>query len=322
MRRRLAKALGSGAVFVVYTLGAVVCWPVILYSCLVYKSKEPTPSTPRPDPDPLPTQRIDIQVKWQPEINYAEDCYFLTRLPLELRQLVYEYALGGRRIRIYVTDNRESTRRIVRSRLNVVPFPPPMPWRPQEKLGLPLSLLLVCRQIYLEAHPIILRTNSFDVLPYEFGLISRCGLGQTIALPHIRRLTVRYWLYALRPLSVFTTDLNGMFEQIALMRCLTHLTFQFCELENFSPGQPNSRVEYEPLGVLDSVWGQSLLAIRHLKLQKLRIEFAYREDRVSAPPPEAAKWKELEGRLNDMMVGEGRDDAYGQFMQAKANIGL
>ncbi|KAJ7794793.1 hypothetical protein B0H14DRAFT_2922294 [Mycena olivaceomarginata] len=144
-----------------------------------------------PDPLPLPTPRIDIQhlpVKEQPQ-----NCYLLSKLPLELRQCIFEQVLGGRLINLLVVDGPSKRRRMVWSRCYVLvdnlahARTRNIPAAAADQLS--PALLRSCRQIYTEALPILHQRNTFSFCASQLEVLVRCGLGE-YCLPDIRSIYV------------------------------------------------------------------------------------------------------------------------------------
>ncbi|MCJ1471271.1 hypothetical protein MMC07_009919 [Pseudocyphellaria aurata] len=105
--------------------------------------------------------------------NYAPnlECALLSRLPFELRLKIYTYVLGGNVWHIYQVPRRRTHKR------RHMPSVEHEDWRlgccltiqrPSTNyfgplLSLDIALLQTCRQIYLEAIPVLYTTNIFDI---------------------------------------------------------------------------------------------------------------------------------------------------------------
>ncbi|KAJ7062099.1 hypothetical protein C8F01DRAFT_1136390 [Mycena amicta] len=324
MKSSLGKALAGCGRSAGYTLATILCFPFLLYSSCTGYSLVGHFGHRCGEPKPLPSRRIDVRSK--KHAAQPNTCSFLHKLPLELRRCVYEEALGGRRILLFISnESDDSGRRRIRARTtsmllgreDIVSLVLRLPGQYHP---IAIALLRGCRQIYAEAHEILLQSNVFDVFPDELDPIVRCGLGTNIALPHIRSLRVHYWYNFYLPGShgvfcpITTADseypqTTRMFKHIAAMPALTNLTFYFVRLHE--PDFPEE-VEYKPEEMLDSPWARRLLGtIRNPKLQKVAMNFSflYREN------AEGAQWKDLERTVNEMMVGDGAEERYRQFLR-------
>lgn len=116
---------------------------------------------------PLPRRRnsLSADVAPAPQLN----CDLLSRLPLELREEIYGYVLGGTVIHLV-----QIPRRIVHSRCRL-PHPSDGLRSCRPAIQTPLdpclgsvasanvALLKTCRQIYCEASKILYAVNTFDV---------------------------------------------------------------------------------------------------------------------------------------------------------------
>ncbi|KAJ7262043.1 hypothetical protein C8J57DRAFT_1336055, partial [Mycena rebaudengoi] len=163
-------------------LALLLCGPCFLcLKLLGFRWKKPNKcgwveEIPLPDPDPLPTDRIDIgQTKITPQ---AEACHLLS-LPLELRQLIFETALGLRVLSLWLDADPayDYQRLLVRVKRDSV---------------LPVALLRTCRQVYLEALPILHQRNTFRLDTESAPGIILGGLG-LYSLPNIRSVEVEFY---------------------------------------------------------------------------------------------------------------------------------
>ncbi|KAJ7062106.1 hypothetical protein C8F01DRAFT_1251922 [Mycena amicta] len=326
-RVRTAFLIAAGRVRA--TIVLIFCFPVL--HC--FGSLNPRRARPQPlqleAPKPLPEKRIDIRSR--PQAVQPASCRFLHDLPLELRRSIYEEALGRRQVRLFISESRDAKdakkrRQFVGSRSFAQdtpqyanrrkPVPTPTPPTPTS-IPLSIALLRVCRQIYVEAHQILCENNIFDVYSYELDRIMSCGLGESIARPYIRKLRVHYWYQTYAPRVLFDSEVpTTPFKQIAAMPGLTHLAFQFVELGGYTLGAPRPGSEYDPNEVLDSFWGRRLLGIHIPNLQHLEMTFYYRElPEEGVYPPEYPKWRVVERKFNELMVGEGAEERCQQFLK-------
>ncbi|KAF7295873.1 hypothetical protein HMN09_01130800 [Mycena chlorophos] len=161
----------------------------------------------RYDPKPLPTgwRRRDIasaRVRWATQ---PDNSLFFS-LPRELRELVYEQALGGRRIRLFVDPRRLQDNSGTEIRRCVLSFANPrgevdhairldrdddilLPSTKRDPVS--ISLLRVCRQVYQEAHLVVWKQNTFCVDAANMRTTLLASLG-AFALPHIQALCLYY----------------------------------------------------------------------------------------------------------------------------------
>ncbi|KAJ7794763.1 hypothetical protein B0H14DRAFT_2922167 [Mycena olivaceomarginata] len=102
-----------------------------------------------------------LPVKEQPQ-----SCYLLSRLPLELRQCIFEQVLSGRLIDLHVVDAA------------------PRDVAPAVASKLSPALLHSCHQIYAEALPILHQCNTFSFYALQLKVLVCCRLGE-YCLPDI-----------------------------------------------------------------------------------------------------------------------------------------
>ncbi|KAJ7765698.1 hypothetical protein B0H16DRAFT_1794777 [Mycena metata] len=195
---------------------------------------------PQPDPPPLPTERIDIRKQLPKE----QTCRLLS-LPLELRLYIYDYALGGRLIRLVVVPSKRHKHEVVRAKCY------PLVDDPQEAIHLEgitpmenihVALLRSCRRVYSEGLPILCGRNTFHVDVHELDIVMRAGFGKH-RLPDIRNIYLHGHHYA--PTS--------------------H------RLPHSSHGE--SRCQHPSGPTHDVAWGVVFTLLRHMRLASFVFEF-------------------------------------------------
>ncbi|KAJ7690894.1 hypothetical protein B0H17DRAFT_1134163 [Mycena rosella] len=202
----------------------------IICPCLCNVSqRRPRPRQYTPSPGPARPKQY-IEIPGTPQAEQPPNCHLL-KLPLELRQRIYELALGGRVIGLKrvrsapkpataVSDvSSESSDYVVQSTCYEISDSP----NGSSNIfgvteGIPTALLLSCRQVYFEALPILHRYSTLN---------------------------------SVRP------QWTAVFALLRQMR-LQSLTFEFQDrLEG---------TELDPAGaVLDSPWARGVLGIRNLR---------------------------------------------------------
>ena len=135
-------------------------------------------------PSPLPTSRKDLS-QTSLSINSQMSCPLFTYLPLEIRQRIYVYVLGGSIIHL-----THISKRIVSHRLSLtdhqindeepptgkipLQMPPTLDWqgmwderhcipRGDQASSTVLSLLQTCHAVYKEASPVLYNSNTFSM---------------------------------------------------------------------------------------------------------------------------------------------------------------
>ncbi|KAJ7114127.1 hypothetical protein C8R44DRAFT_984662 [Mycena epipterygia] len=241
-----------------------------------------------PYPSPLSTIRIDIG-RDQPPIEQPRTCHLL-HLPAELRDLILEMAVGNRLVHLDMVPNQEIDALIMQSTCYA---PSEEPDTPNPLLiaadKIPVALLLSCRQVYLEALPIMHQRNTFYFYLKDFQSTIQCSLGE-YCLPNIRLhdrgvQTIMPWEHA--------------FLTLQQMR-LTALTLEFSRGLHWTKLQPN-------IFSVDNAchWCRSLLAIRGLR--NLDIFSRYRNPYGPGHP----MYREtVIQTLHELMIGLEADEKY------------
>ncbi|KAJ7656663.1 hypothetical protein B0H17DRAFT_1146099 [Mycena rosella] len=237
----------------------------IICPCLCNVSqRRPRPRQYTPSPGPARPKQY-IEIPGTPQAEQPPNCHLL-KLPLELRQRIYELALGGRVIGLKrvrsapkpataVSDvSSESSDYVVQSTCYEISDSP----NGSSNIfgvteGIPTALLLSCRQVYFEALPILHRCNTFHAQVGEFEEVLLAALGRHY-LPDIRNI---YLCYSYSTLNSVRPQWTAVFALLRQMR-LQSLTFEFQDrLEG---------TELDPAGaVLDSPWARGVLGIRNLR---------------------------------------------------------
>ncbi|KAJ7780174.1 hypothetical protein DFH07DRAFT_794067 [Mycena maculata] len=246
-----------------------------------------------PYPCPLPTDRIDIcQNK---PVEQLPACHFL-HLPAELRYLIFEMAVGHRFVHLQLEPNRCINELVVRATCYM---PSEDPHRPNSMLvpadNIPVALLLSCRQVYLEALPIMHQKNTYHFHLEDFHPAIQYGLGQ-YCLPNIRSI----YLYHSYPERPRTRSWDPTFRILQQMR-LDALTLEF-EILEWTELHPRTFS-------VDSAWCRSLLAIRGLRI----LDIFFR----SGNPPDRPMYREtVVQTLRELMIGAEADVKYKALMLA------
>ncbi|KAJ7254812.1 hypothetical protein C8J57DRAFT_1236544 [Mycena rebaudengoi] len=147
----------------------------------------------RPRPRPLPKKRIDIHRKRKAQ--QPQDCHFCSNLPPEVRELIYIAALGGRWIRMkrrMVEISRGYFESVIQSpgpRSGRPPTGQRNPQSPPLSDSISVALLSTCRQVYVEALPIMHCRNTFHFEAVDFACLFRASLG-SYSLPDIRSISI------------------------------------------------------------------------------------------------------------------------------------
>ncbi|KAJ6554210.1 hypothetical protein B0H19DRAFT_1293719 [Mycena capillaripes] len=289
------KFLGLGLVF--------SCLPriAILLCCGGCKTCAARPPPELHNPPPLPERHIDIGQKRL--TKQSQGCTLLLELPLEIRECIYEAALGGRWIsmKLGVTEaSREKGHFVVQSTIyqpiddsdELHSLPVDDKWArrkpelPPSGEGIPIALLLTCRQVYLEALPIMHRRNTFYFQADQFAPIVLSSLG-LYCLPNIRSISIVHYVDI--PNENNTVPWESVFALIREMR-LESLEFGFAGLT------------YKISEIRDASWIHSewVHGILFNKKGLRRFRFFVRDrDRASS-------W--IDRSFRQMLFGHGADD--------------
>ncbi|KAJ6567092.1 hypothetical protein B0H19DRAFT_1374410 [Mycena capillaripes] len=245
-------------------------------------------------PPPLPSTRVDISER--PLSQQPAECTLL-RLPPELREYIYEHALGGRLISLFASRAHRG-HNIVRSTYYELPDDLysgliRIALAPTDRIF--IALLLSCRQVYLEALPIMHRRNTFHFLVHEFEVIVLSALGgycladiQSVYLSHNYR-------------TMYVPPWATVFPLLHRMR-LRDLTFEFdfrrLEWTEITPQRD----------VFNTAWGRSVLGVRNLRAFGL---FFKNGDPLEYPVYRT----NIAERFRQLMVEPGADERYWDFLE-------
>ncbi|KAJ7261859.1 hypothetical protein C8J57DRAFT_459234 [Mycena rebaudengoi] len=235
------------------------------------------------DPRPLPIKRIDVR---QNQITAQPPRCHLLRLPAELRELIFEMALGRRVLNIVLVPLLPHSRRVIRTKC----------YRSVEEINtdtavdgsgaladrLPVTFLRSCRQVYLEALPILHQSNTFyctvnDFMPAMLGALGEHSF-KDIRKVHLTQCSLRLWPW------------RSVFPVLARM-ALRSLTLEFQEAE-----WTNSLYSEPPYFSLDSQWCRDLLSIRKLE----RFEMIFKDPFGAEDPVDREAFKR---QLCELMLG-------------------
>ncbi|KAJ7131388.1 hypothetical protein C8R44DRAFT_57087 [Mycena epipterygia] len=237
----------------------------------------------------LPTNRIDIGRG--PLAEQSAHCR-LFLLPLEVRQCIYEAALGGRVICLKLVASRVQSTcyEAVEGGPNTLDVPAD---------AIPAALLLSCRQVFLEALPILHRRNVFHITVHELQFVVFAGLGRH-CLPDIRSI---YLCHSYRLNTTYVPPWAAVFDLLQQMR-LDSLAFEF-EVEKLQG------TELDPgRSLLDSAWGSRVVHIRNLR----RFEFFLKD----GDPPQYPLYRiNAVQRLQELMIGTEADTRYKMLLEER-----
>ncbi|KAJ6606080.1 hypothetical protein DFH09DRAFT_1119244 [Mycena vulgaris] len=279
-------------------------WDWLLTVCTLRRHKPHVgcPDFPVAPPPRLPTDRIDIR-----QLSLEEQppsCLFL-RLPPELRQCIYELLLGGRVVHLKLgLIWPEGRRYVVRSELyeavdDVADGPNELDF-PTERIS--TALLLSCRQVYLEALPILHQHNTFYIRALDLEKIFFGALGP-YCLPEIRSLYL-YDIY--HSDSSFDTPLWGAAFALLQQMCLDSLVFEFKRIKMWEHLQ-------SPASVLDSVWGRRIVQLRNLRQFEVFFTGKGKPDPLMQTTNVAQRLQDL----RNLMVGPGSEERYRLWLEDK-----
>ncbi|KAF7375274.1 hypothetical protein MSAN_00414200 [Mycena sanguinolenta] len=263
------------------------------------------PSPPRVNMTPLPMSRIDIHDK--PLAEQPQSCLLLD-LPLELRECIYDAALCGRWIRIKAEEKQN---RLVSRWSWFDPFGNAEDideagdtdsLKSDPTAEIPISLLLTCRQVHIEALPILYQRTTFCFPALNFDSLFDASLGR-YSLLNIRRLSI-YVPYMYGGSYDFDDQSTWptVFPLIHKMPHLESLALDFGKTIFTASGFfADSEVK------MHTVWAHAVLSIRGLRHFRLSIKF------VEGVSPE--REREIEQRFQRLMVGPGADERYQAFLE-------
>nr|GAT51809.1 predicted protein [Mycena chlorophos] len=270
-------------------------------------------------PKPFPSKRIDIRSR--PHATQPDTCFFLRKLPLELRLAIYEELFGGRHVRMLLIENPEKKRMVVKSTSHISE-------RQISHLlpnALGTSLLRVCRQVYLEAHETLLSSNTFHISALQMGVVSSCGLGTRVGMPYIRHLNLFHVYRVARPTGLVeafndqaaASLIRDATAQISTLNRLTHLTITFTEVWTYDTDDPAAnREDCEPDQLLNTSWGRLVVGIRLPTLVKVQMKILRQRYMAPIRRHGSDTWqRSLDERITGLMVGDGAQERYQRFLE-------
>ncbi|KAJ7765707.1 hypothetical protein B0H16DRAFT_399892 [Mycena metata] len=242
------------------------------------KPQTDPPPARQPNPPPLPTDRIDIQQL--PAAAQSQSLLF--KLPLELRELIYDKVLAGRLVRLQLVTSKLHEHSVVQCTC----YTPTddLEEYPAQRIFLadPISpaLLRSCRAVYNEAFPILHQRNTFQLWASQLNTVVGSVLGN-YCLSNIRSVNLQY-------------DYTPPFDMFALLHQmrLDRLAFRL----QGPPLQGGNSV------ALESAWGRGLLELR--KLRRLELWIQHRGDE-----------KELGKKFRQLMIGPQAEENYRAFLE-------
>ncbi|KAJ7036540.1 hypothetical protein C8F04DRAFT_472319 [Mycena alexandri] len=244
-----------------------------------------------PYPSPLPTKRIDIGQRRA--IEQPASCRLL-HLPVELRRIIFEFAVGNRLVRMEMVPNERLDALMIQTtcyRPSDVPDVRNNLLAPADRI--PIALLFVCRSVYREVLPIIHQRNTFYFDVEDFQPALQAALGQ-YCLKDIRSLYL-YHSYPNRPLMRRWDSAFATLQQLHLETL--NLEFEILEWTEVHPHTFS----------VDNAWCRGLLAIR--KLRSLSIFFR------NGNPADCPRHREaVTQTLHDLMIGPGADERYNDLL--------
>nr|GAT49454.1 predicted protein [Mycena chlorophos] len=293
----LCKRVVDMAVAIAIAVSLVITSPIILYTFITGQWRDMLRRPPSyTQPTPLSTNRIDLSMR---PCTAQSDSLFLS-LPRELRDCVYEEALGGRRVWMKVVPDHPNRRRYISS--YAVPREEG-DIRPDlgELDPLCVALLRSCRQIYRESHSVLFSHNTFV---FDSGTsledCIRAALGEW-SLPVLRSVCINHpnRLFPKQRAFFDHPELTS-FDLLKRMKRLRRLDFQFNGMSSRKslPVSP-----YDPREVEKSAWGQ--LVCELFFLEELRMIFTLNREMVDTSVWDP-RWNELERGLLAQIVSKRR----------------
>jgi len=215
---------------------------------------------------------------------------FLTKLPLELRQKIYRYALGDQLIHILLTPRRIShitCAGLTPTDLERACCPSVLHRGITQPTTIPhseinASLLRTCRQIYSEALPLFYSTNAFDFDDLSaFNIFAATIPGPGLAV--IKTLHLN-WYTTFPPLqsSATVSPENAPYDDSTYLRFWRTVAQQMPALREFRFGI-SDRWGVARFDVGDP-WTRPVKEVRGLKVFELRVV-------RSSPDPSSWTWR-------------------------------
>ncbi|KAJ6567094.1 hypothetical protein B0H19DRAFT_1258248 [Mycena capillaripes] len=272
-------------------IGCLICFGGRRGTCVRHHPPQRYPRHPSSPPKP----RIDI--RRLPQAEQPQSCRLL-RLPLEVRQCIYEQVLGGRIVYLHFI----AFYKVRAACYQPVDYPSVNPQKLDVLVDpLDTTLLRCCRKLYVEAQPILLQRNIFYFPVHQLEMIVLTGLG-THCLPDIRSV----YLYHNYRSTQFVPPWAAVFPLLQRMH-FTHLMFEF-KLDTRIPLIQwfNSYID-----ILEGTWAQGVLGIRNL------YQFGLFFKDGDGPAEDLVCRKHIAEELRHLMVGTGADERYRNFLEKR-----
>ncbi|KAJ7490984.1 hypothetical protein FB451DRAFT_1221600 [Mycena latifolia] len=288
-------------VLVLWGFGILLCC-LLPFLHSIYNHRRRSLRRHRPlNPPPLPLHRIDIRRR--PLGKQPLTCHFL-KLPPELRQCIYAMALGGRVVALRLVASASRIKSMCHEPADDADNGPTRLDVPAEKI--PIALLFACRQVYLEALPVLHQRNTFHFQVDEFKVVLLAALGR-YCLPDIRSI---YLCHTYRSFGV--PNWSKVFEllrQMGLHSLIFEFTARADEWKNLERDLQLDR------SVPDGWWSAGVVKIRNLR----RLEVFFKDYSLEpAEPRHLASYTENVGeRLRDLMIGTRGEERYRTLLEER-----
>ncbi|KAJ7490979.1 hypothetical protein FB451DRAFT_1221588 [Mycena latifolia] len=285
----VALILGPPLCFVV-----LCCLPFHLYDIYNRRRRSPRQHRPPLNPPPLPLHRIDIRRRRLGKQPLT--CHFL-KLPPELRQCIYAVALGGRVVALRLVASASRIKSTCHEPAGYAGNGPTRLDVPAEKI--PIALLFSCRQVYLEALPVLHQHNTFHFQVDEFEVVFLAALGR-YCLPDIRSV------YLCRTYHSFgVPKWSSVFELLQRMG-LHSLIFEFTARAD----------EWKNLE-RDLQLDRSCRVVKIRNLHRLEVFFKDYSLEPAEPRHLASYTENVGERLRDLMIGARGDERYRTLLEER-----
>ncbi|KAJ6521641.1 hypothetical protein DFH09DRAFT_1424725 [Mycena vulgaris] len=194
-----------------------------------------------------PKQRVKIRQRRLSKQPHSR----LMNHPLELRRLIYDYALGGYWVDLRLGSSPDETHYVADSTCyELLEFPEGLPPL-LHPIAIPTALLQACRQLYFKALPILHHRTTFRLQVSALKTILNASLGSHY-IPGIRSL------YLLPSYGSSPLPWDSVFAVLRKMR-LRSLVFELDVL-------PLEGTELDLVAnVLRGAWARGVLGLRDLR---------------------------------------------------------
>ncbi|KAJ6554168.1 hypothetical protein B0H19DRAFT_1235603 [Mycena capillaripes] len=152
-------------------------------------------TAPPPLRHPPPLRKKGVDISGKRLAKQSQGCTLLLKLPLEMRECIYEAVLSGR----WISMKLSTIYQPIDDSDEPHSFPVDDEWARRKPelppLGerIPIALLLTCRRVYLEALPIMHRRNTFYFQANQFAPIVLSSLGR-YCLSNIRSISIVHYV--------------------------------------------------------------------------------------------------------------------------------